>query len=97
MKKKGLIVLLCSVSLVLGACGQGSSDKYAASTMNEDSVMDAAGAMDYDAGYSEETADTVEEEAKEEGESSNSGKDSDYSQKLIRTYDYSFETVLFIL
>ena len=47
MKKKGLIVLLCSVSLVLGACGQGSSDKYAASTMNEDSVMDAAGAMEY--------------------------------------------------
>ena len=95
MKKKGLIVLLCSVSLVLGACGQGSSDKYAASTMNEDSVMNAAGAMDYDAGYSEETADMVEEEAKEEGESSNSGKDSDYSQKLIRTYDYSFETVDF--
>ena len=95
MKKKGLIVLLCSVSLVLGACGQGSSDKYAASTMNEDSVMDAAGAMDYDAGYSEETADMVEEDAKEEGESSNSEKDSDYSQKLIRTYDYSFETVDF--
>ena len=95
MKKKGLIVLLCSVSLVLGACGQGAGDKYAASTMNEDSAMDAAGAMDYDASYSEETADMVEEEAKEEGESSNSGKDSDYSQKLIRTYDYSFETVDF--
>ena len=65
MKKKGLIVLLCSVSLVLGACGQGAGDKYAASTMNEDSAMDAAGAMDYDAGYSEENADMIEEEAKE--------------------------------
>lgn len=95
MKKKCLIVLLCSLSLVLGACGQSTSDKYAASTTNENSMMDSGVALDYDDSYSEETADMAEEEAMAGGENSNNGKNSEYSQKLIRTYDYSFETVDF--
>ena len=95
MKKKCLVVLLCSLSLVLGACGQSTGDKYAASATNENAAIDSGVSFDYDESYSEETADMVDEEAKGEEQGADSSNSSEYSQKLIRTYDYSFETTDF--
>lgn len=92
MKKRGLIVLLCSMSLLFCACGQSAGEKYTSSASMENSATDSGMAFDqeYDAEYSEDKAEITEENGSAEGETK-----PDYSQKLIRTYEYSFETTDF--
>lgn len=97
MKRKSLMVLITSMAVVLGACG-GSYDKSESVSTSQSMDMAEDAGFSYN-GYEEEYAaeDTADmKDGATEGSSiSEEAGPSEYSQKLIRNYSYSFETTDF--
>lgn len=97
MKRKSLMVLITSMALVLGACG-GSYDKSESVSTSQSMDMAEDAGLSYN-GYEEEyTAEDTADMKDGATEGSSISKDagtSEYSQKLIRNYSYSFETTDF--
>lgn len=96
MKKKRVLLLITSMVFILGACGQSSYNKEMAATTAESAAMDSGFSYDeyeesYDADMSEEAA----EGGVEDDSIAQESAASEYMQKLIKNYSFSFETTEF--
>lgn len=99
MRKKKMMVLLTTMTLLLAACGQsGSYDNAASMSDMKGESADAGFAYDdYEESYSEDAAEmeTTTASTGERKEISEDAGKSEYSQKLIRNYSFSFQTTDF--